>query len=165
MWLILLIITLCVSCSSGNVNLTNTPHSEDNPFIRPTETFPGVIIGFNSTPDGYILTSRRVCIYLEQAPFWEVGDYWDGVTANIPNITILIDNQKITGVAQSASGALTLKRDDKEELVGAHAFSFDLCFSPLLDEGSHMLSVQVITTSGKEYEYSWEFMLPPELNV
>lgn len=139
------------------VNPTAEPTS---PFLRPIPNFPGIVTGLTVENSRYILRSDELCIYLRLAPFWEPGDYFLSFDS-FPPVSISIDDIPVTQLKRYGSGALEIRSDENGNEIGALGYSMDFCFSPRkiggLENGSHRISIVVVSTSGSRYSYSWNF--------
>jgi hypothetical protein len=122
-----------------------------------------MVTGLAAEAAGYVLRSNELCIYLRQEPFWEPGDYWNGFDS-LPPVIITLDGIRLTQLRRYLSGALRFEVDENGNQIGAHGDSMDFCFSPRrisgVEPGIHSLSLEVVSTSGKRYAYTWDFSIP-----
>jgi hypothetical protein len=169
--LILVFVAVCVSCSSisgeevaRTTQLTESAQSavpistpDDSPGILvPLPNFPGRMLGIVSEDQRYVLISDEICLYLEQAPFWEPGDYWYAME-DLPTVAVMLDDNNIERFRRFSRGVVTREYDEEGNEIGIHGFSMDYCFTTELQQGTHTLKVEVTTTSGTKHSLSLEF--------
>lgn len=132
----------------------NTPQNR----IKPIPEFPGFVTGLSSEDDEYILASDRICLEMEQKPFWEIGDRWD-VIDDLPPVEIKIDEQIVSVVSREMSTFLIIEFDKNGEEIGYHSRNMIFCIKPQLKTGIHLFNIKLTSTSKIEYNYSWEFII------
>jgi hypothetical protein len=164
-----LILLMYVPCplssllSLTHVNINNslpkhvTPTPQNNVEVLSPANFPGVVTGFVIEASNLKLASPNFCIYLDQAIFWEEGDYWDSIS-DYPQIQIKLDGNLQEKVDFSATGPGIAEQSNSGELIGNHGGTFRFCLTSKTTTGRHKVAVINKTRSGKIISLSFEFV-------
>lgn len=162
---VLIFLIILTSCSKEG----STP-KKSSPVVNPADQnlavisipqFPGVVRGLKSIPNGYLLDSDQICLDIESSHFWEIGDFWYTLD-DLPSIKIEIDSHAIEPLYRSMSSLPIPKFDQQGTQIGLHTEYMTFCVMQpqlQLQGDSHSIYIEITTTSGKKYSYSWEFYI------
>jgi hypothetical protein len=110
---------------------------------------------------GKVGPAERICVDLLPGRFWEPGDESEELSPHLAkNTKLLLDGQPISPAYRESfvwTGPGIRKSDGKGNLIGSHGGSVAGCFSVNLALGLHIATIQVLSTSGVLYSYTWAF--------
>ncbi len=137
--LLMFIIVACIGCGStsnqgeSDIRATVTYQVQAIPHFRDMTLFPGNVTGYVLRDAGLVQVSNTVCLEIYNSslpPDWDVSP-----------VVITMDMQPLD------LSTLDVVRTEDET---------DFCFSPFVEQGRHVVDVDVITPSGID-SYAWEF--------
>jgi hypothetical protein len=115
---------------------------------------PDFVASIDPAPGSVVAPSSEICVTLYTGAILEKGDT-EGSLRNqiVTNTEFLINNQKLPPYVfvKHQFPAFLVEIVDG---VGTSWITF--CFTPDLAQGSHMIMVNTVSSSGKLYTYSWE---------
>jgi hypothetical protein len=145
-----LLILLCVGCAvqPDSRLIPTAQYLAQNPM-----PLPDFVAGIDPAPGSVVLPSSEICVTLYTGAILEKGDTAGSLRNQIvTNTEFLINNQKL-------SPFVFVRHEYPAVLVqiidGVGTSIITSCFTPDLAQGSHLITVNTLSSSGKLYTYSW----------
>ena len=145
-----LLILLCIGCTiqADPSLLPTAQYLAQNPI-----PLPDFVADIDPPPGSVVAPSSEICVTLYTGAIFEKGDTAGSLNNQlVTNTEFLINNQKL-------SPFVFVRREFPAMLgtiidgIGTGWITF--CFTPDLAEGSHIITVNTVSSSGKLYSYSW----------
>jgi hypothetical protein len=114
--------------------------------------------------DAHVTTSELLRVLVNEAEIWEPGD--DDISFRLlysQRLHIKIDGHVLTNDKVFVLDTFenpTYVYDGDGNILGSHGGWTDVVFAPSASAGSHTATIQITSTSGRLFAYSWEFVVP-----
>lgn len=137
---LILITVACMGCGAtsnaieSEMRATVTYQVQSIPRFRDMTLFPGNVTGYILRDAGLVQSNNTICLEIYNTA---LPAEWDGLP-----VVITMDMQSID------LGTIDVVRAEDQT---------DFCFSPFVDQGRHIVDVDLITPSGID-SYAWEFV-------
>ncbi len=118
--------------------------------IRPLANFPLMVFGMNEESGRFVLTSPEICI----DTYINLDDRWYYLIGSEIRFSI-DDHLKPTAYFDERMRIVPTSNDDGDDSPPKSMFTY--CLMETWVRGLHTMTINVISDSGEEYEYSWEF--------
>lgn len=145
-----LLVVLCVGCAIQN-----------DPALIPTAQYlvqnpiplPYFVKAVNPAPGSIVAPSSEICVTLYTGGILEKGDTGESLQKQIlANTQFLINNQNLPS---HVFVRYEIPAYSVEIIDGVSTAWITFCFTPDLAKGSHIITVNTMSSSGKSYSYSW----------
>ncbi|MEP7292750.1 MAG: hypothetical protein ABI835_13290, partial [Chloroflexota bacterium] len=151
----ILILTLCAACSIFTSQYRRVSQ------ITQVTSEPEVSFVLNVTSGISDTGSDTLCVEINQAALWEVGNYADELNSHLSqNTEITVDGQIIPNKNLSIWTILTLdlSLDSEGNPTGSFGGPMEICFNvESLGMGGHTGIIRTTSMSGIEKSYTWQF--------
>lgn len=152
--IVVLALALSTGCSSKKTMEQPVPNIMENLFTSPEPT-PSFIGAINPMPGETLLLSKDICLYMDQLALWESGDKEAEFQRHLTSHTyITIDDQTVP-TSELTMSFRGIGAPNEMGFVG----DFMVCVTPNLEQGIHLVTVEVVTTDGRQLSYSWAFRI------
>ncbi|MEO8607743.1 MAG: hypothetical protein ABI690_07685 [Chloroflexota bacterium] len=145
-----LLILLCVGCAiqPDSALIPTAKYLAQNPI-----PLPNFVAGIDPAPGTVVTPSSEICVTLYTGAIFEKGDTAESLQKQMRTTTqFLINNQNLPPhvfVRYMIPAILG------EIIDGVGTGWITFCFTPDLARGSHLVTVNTVSSSGKLYAYSW----------
>jgi hypothetical protein len=145
-----LMVVLCVGCSiqTDSVLVPTAEYLAQNPIA-----LPNFVKAIDPIPGSIVAPASEICVTLYTGGILEKGDTGESLQQQIlTNTQFLINNQNLPPhvfVRYEIPAYLV------EVIDGVSTGWITFCFTPVLAKGSHVFTVNTISSSGKLYSYAW----------
>ncbi len=145
-----LLIILCVGCTiqPDSTLVPTAQHLAQNPI-----PLPDFVTSIDPAPGSVLSSSSEICVTLYTGAIFEKGDTAGSLQEQMRTTTqFLVNNQNLPPHV-FVRYMIPAMLGEIIDGVGTGWITF--CFTPDLAHGSHLITVNTISSSGKLYSYSW----------
>lgn len=162
LWIVISMLALITSgCRAEAQTLIMNPQEFPN-YIDSVQPAPGRTLSLSNPEDRNLVyypdeEARIICVHILIQPLLRPNDSF----YQFENIELTVDGQIVTTepshepVAHEAEGL----EDEEGNVIAAGVESDTICWNKDISPGKHVATIQVWTSTGEEFSYSWAFKI------
>jgi hypothetical protein len=155
---ILLLMTVFITVISYYINHQNYLSYQMSLETPQKTSLPEFLAIVYPQPGSVGRISKKICASLNPLVLWEAGDRPGQTEANIEStFQLKLDNAIVSRKDASFSQTATLLTFEQDGVSGSVGGAMSTCLRTDLTVGLHSATLQVRSTSGKVYSYTWFF--------